>query len=292
MGKGKINIINQAQLLRDFENKIKTFAENEEDDEEKFKDMCEEYKRELYRATPNINSRTARMATADIIIKKILGEEKHKISYDILRPSKKDKKKQMDDRTEINMNRLQNRTKLNYDVYMNSIDLYKKSDKYSELVLCVSLATGRRFTEIVKTGKFEKISKKEHYVLFSGTLKKRDVVTKPLEIPLVGLTSYELRIIINKIRAMKDFSNKSNKDVVALNIIKKVNRKLKVLFGDNRVTSEIIRGGYAYICYRLYSDQSISEQLYGARILDHAIGDIQTFAVNYNKTYVDMENKY
>lgn len=281
--KGKINNISTAELLRIFETKLKKNMKMET-----FIKICEELKTNLEKETENANTRSTRMARSNTIIKNKLGETYYKISFNILRPTRADKLKQIAEQKEIYMSRLQNRIKLDFNTYINTIDALKISENFDDLVVCVSLVTGRRITEITTRGKFTKVGD-PHFVLFGGQLKKKTGMTNnPYEIPLIGMESDELIKIIEKIRNIKDLSKLSNEKIVSVTS-KRPNNILQSIFGLN-VTTEVIRGAYAYICYRMYSNNSISEIIYGSKVLGHKESDLNTFAQNYNRTYVEMND--
>jgi hypothetical protein len=283
MPKGKAGSSNQAQLLRDFELKLKKNITATH-----FVEICNEFKTNIENTTQNMNSRATRMAKANQMIKKKLGEDKFKISFEILRPTRAQKLHQIEEQKNIYMARLQNRIKIEFNVYLNTIDAFKVSNDYDELAVAVCLITGRRLTEIMKSGSFSP-TKNEHFCLFGGQLKKRpNQQNDAYEIPLIGASSDELVRIVKKLRGLKDYSKASNEKVASV-ANKRPNDLIKSLFGVN-ITSEVIRGAYAYICYRMYSNASVSEIVYGATVLGHKQGDLATFAQNYNKTYVEMND--
>lgn len=287
MPKRKINGVSQVKILNDFEDKIKKMKKLKKFDNNKFKEACEAFKKDIYGVTDNMNSIATRLAAANTAVRKVLGSEKYDVSIEILKPEQAEKKKQMAERKEIEMSRLANRIQIDYNNYINAIRTYKDSDKYEELVVCACLASGRRMTEICKTGIFTE-TKDVHYATFSGQLKKKDSTHKPYDIPLIELESTELIAVVAKLRKIKDLSKKSNKDVANITN-KSPNDLLKVVLGD-KVVSEVVRGAYAFICYRTYGNPSISEDLYGSRILGHSESDINTFAKNYAKVYVSMND--
>ena len=149
---------------------------------------------------------------------------------------------------------------------------------------CVLLSTGRRSTEVIARGIFEP-SDKPHCVLFSGQLKTGDEQRESYDIPVIGITPKTLIQLVEKIRGMKDYSDKDN-IYIASRTNAYLNRAIvKVLDKSNRhVTSETIRCIYAFIDYRLYANPSISEPAYCAKILGHK-GSPNTFVNNYNRVY-------
>jgi hypothetical protein len=151
--------------------------------------------------------------------------------------------------------------------------------------VCILLATGRRSTEVVARGQFSK-SKIPNCVLFSGQLKTKDDVREAYDIPVIGMSPNALIALVDKIRNMKDYSDKSN-EFIASRTNAYVNKAIVDAFDtkDRHVTSESLRCVYAYISYRLYGNPKISEPVYCAKILGH-VGTTHTFVDNYNRVFV------
>lgn len=296
MPKGRVNGVSQQKLLDAFEKKIKKNMKTET-----LIKACNEFKSQLEATTKNLNSIATRFGTANTIVKNVLGEDKHKLSFEILRLPKEKKQKQIKEQKEIYMARLGNRPTIEFDTYVKTIDTFKKSNDVDELIACVSLVTGRRCTEIVRTGTFTKTND-EHFVTFSGQLKAKGMklTRKPYDIPLVRLNADELLDVVQRIRnddriigilktanALKN-EDKANKKVASVTN-KKPNEFLKTIFGLD-ITTEAIRGAYSFICYRLYGDPSVSEALYITRVLGHVDSDVSTASQHYSRVFVKMED--
>jgi hypothetical protein len=229
------------------------------------------------------------MASANSIIKKYMGDEKHSLSYDILKPSITDKKKQIAEQKESYMSKLANRPTIEHNKYKELINKLKDSTDYYERVACVALATGRRMVEIVKTGQFVKAA--DNFITFGGQAKKRKGHSNnPYDIPVIELNADELIEIVKKLRKQKNLSKMSNTQVAAMSINPNINNIFKDIFGDG-ITSEAIRGAYGVIAYNLYGDKSVSESLYITRVLGHVDTDIATAATHYSRVNIDMGEK-
>ena len=87
--------------------------------------------------------------------------------------------------------------KFTYDEIKIAIDTLKSSDDYYKLVVCVLLATGRRSSEVIARGIFER-SKITHHVLFSGQLKTGDEKREAYDIPVLGITPQSLIKLVEK----------------------------------------------------------------------------------------------
>ena len=148
--------------------------------------------------------------------------------------------------------------------------------------MCVLLATGRRSSEVIARGEFRK-SKLANHVLFSGQLKTHEEKRESYDIPVIGLTPQTLIRLVEKIRNMKNYSNKTNA-FIASRTNAYVNRAIEKVFGRH-ITSETIRCIYAYIAYRLFSNPKISEPAYCSKILGHK-GSPNVFTNNYNRIVV------
>jgi hypothetical protein len=72
------------------------------------------------------------------------------------------------------------------------------SPYWQDLALGLSVVTGRRITETLKTGKFH--PKSAYTVIFSGQLKKRDEILKPYEIP----TLVRAELVLSAWRRLRD----------------------------------------------------------------------------------------
>jgi hypothetical protein len=200
-------------------------------------------------------------------------------------PDRLVKKKQIYDSRVMTTSRLKERLEFRYDEVTSSIQDLKTSKNYYDILACLIIASGRRATEIVARGDFEE-SKTPHHVLFSGQLKKRRDEEKDntYEIPLIELTPKEFVKLIIKVRKMKNYTKYTNREIAA-KTNSGINKSIKKIFGDT-ITSETMRTVYAYICYRLYSNQKESEIYYGSKILGHQDNDVAVFARNYNYVFV------
>jgi hypothetical protein len=282
MPKGRINKVSQVQLVNDFATKLKKNMTKLQ-----LQNACNKLKTELQNITNNMNSLSTRYAYANQQVKKILGDKHYDVSFQILKPTLDEKKKQILDQKDSYVTKLSNRPTIEYKKYIQVIDSFKHSNNYNELLVCASLISGRRLTELAKTGKFTEVNDPQ-FVLFGGQLKKRKENTiKPYEIPLINIKSKEFIKIINKIRQLKDFSKKDNKTTISL-INKGVNDIMKTAFHNISMTTETIRGCYGVICYNKYSDKAVSEALYIGKILGHEEGDLATASTHYLRTNIDM----
>jgi hypothetical protein len=200
-------------------------------------------------------------------------------------PDRKEKKSQIQERNNFNIERLTNRQEFTYKEITDTIKKFKNSSNYYQLVVCILLATGRRSTECIARGNFEK-SKTPHHISFSGQLKAKYEVREAYEIPVIGMSPTNLISLVDKIREMKDFSDKSN-EFIASRTNAYVNKAIVDAFDtkDRHVTSETLRCVYAYISYRLYGNPKISEAVYGSKILGH-VGTAHTFLDNYSRVVV------
>lgn len=198
-------------------------------------------------------------------------------------PNKEMKKKQIYDRKIIVYRNKKDRIKFDYSNILSIVEQLKKSENYYELLSVLIICSGRRNTEIAYRGKFIKTSKNK--LLFSGQLKKRSEEDIPYEIPILFISVDDFIILLNKSRKMRDFDGKTNSEI-SKQTNAGVNRIIKKHFGEG-ITSETLRSVYAYISYRLYGSDRISEDLYGATILGHNILDTETFSNHYSTIYVE-----
>src|SRR6266516_4194905 len=75
------------------------------------------------------------------------------------------------------------------------------SDRWDDMVTGLAVVTGRRLTEILKTGRF--FPKTMYTVIFDGQLKRKDIALEPYEIPV--LVNAELVLAAwRKLRSLED----------------------------------------------------------------------------------------
>lgn len=262
---------------------VKQLNEVDRKDINSVKRIARKYRKDIYEFTENINSKASYLSRLNIYIKGKFNKSISESVIKILKPTKKEKTEQIKERKEINMGLLENRKVIDYKKLTEAVEELKKSEDYYEISAVISIVSGRRITEICKTGEFKKVN--DTFVEFSGQLKKKDKIEEPYNIPILFITTDDFINIFNKIRGMKNYKKSANR-TVSNTVSNKINMILKKYICDD-IVSEQIRGAYAYIAYRLHSSEKISEILYGSKILGHNQGDLQTFAQNYNKIVVD-----
>ena len=230
------------------------------------------------------NTRFSKFSRINIIVKKYYPHLYETVKKTNI-PPRKEKKSQIQERNKFNINRLENRQEFSYKEILDKIKNLKDSENYYQLVVCILLATGRRATEVIARGNFEK-SKTPHCVLFTGQLKTKDDVREAYEIPILGMSPNSLITLVDKIRSLKDFSDKSN-EYIASRTNSYVNKAIVDAFDkkNRHVTSETLRCVYAFVAYRLYGNPKISEAVYGSKILGH-VGTAHTFLDNYSRVFV------
>jgi hypothetical protein len=251
--------------------------------------LVKAYKKKIEESGFAQNTRFTKMSRINIVVKRLYPHLYSEVlKFNI--PDRAEKKAQIQERNEFNMQRLQDRQEFTFDEIMDAINTLKTSQDYYKLVVCVLLSTGRRSTEVIARGNFEP-SDTAHHVFFSGQLKTGDEKREAYDIPVIGLTPQTLIRLVAKIRGMKYYSNETNA-FIASRTNAYVNRAISTALDkpDRHVTSETIRCIYAYIAYRLYGNPRISEAVYCSNILGH-IGTPHTLVDNYNRVFVSG-NKY
>jgi hypothetical protein len=249
-----------------------------------FKNFCQNLKIEIYKRAKSINTLSTYLSLMNSWIGKNLGIKYYNISKNILKPDSDDKMKQMKTQKDGYVAKLKDRIPIDVKIYMALIEKYKTSKNYYELVACVNLATGRRLIEIISTGSFEKID--DHYVKFKGQAKTRDKDNDNIfyKIPIIFLYAEELIDIMKKLRSMKKPKN-------TVGASTRLEQLYKKAFKREGITSEVIRGAYVNICYRLYGHERMSLPLYGNLVLGHKTNDLSTFTLNYDRVYlINTEN--
>lgn len=170
--------------------------------------------------------------------------------------------------------------------YFYSDDVTKKavalldSKSYSGLALGLMLLTGRRMSEILKTGQFEYIA--DDQVIFSGQLKTREsptAKTYPFQIPVLHDATKIIEALA-RLRSMPSIAALQNKSV------KECNKKADTIGEACRTHFEKLikdsvpkdlRAAYAQIClvYKRQEKRTDYEP-YFADILGHATDDLDT----------------
>jgi hypothetical protein len=247
--------------------------------------LVQNYHKRIEESGFAMNTRFTKLSRINQVVKRLYGNHLYAEVLKFNIPNRAEKKSAIKQTNEFNMKRLENRQEFSYSEIMNDINTLKTSQDYYKLVICILLATGRRSVEVIARGDFKK-SKILHHVLFSGQVKSREEQRESYDIPVIGLTPQELIKLVEKIRKMKDYSDKDNM-FIASRTNAYLNRAIvKVLDKTNRhVTSETIRCIYAYIAYRLYGNPRVSEPAYCSKILGHK-GLPNVFTVNYNRVFV------
>lgn len=231
------------------------------------------------------NTRFTKMSRVNMITKRLFPNlYSEVVKFNI--PNRVEKKSAIKQTNECNKKRLENRQEFSYSEIIDDIDTLKTSQDYYKLVVCILLATGRRSVEVIARGEF-KPSKLAHHVSFGGQVKSREEQRESYDIPVIGLTPQELIKLVEKIRKMKDYSDKDN-IFIASRTNAYVNRAIVAILDkkDRHTTSETIRCIYAYIAYRLYGNPRVSEPIYCAKILGHK-GSPNVFVNNYNRVFVE-----
>ena len=160
------------------------------------------------------------------------------------------------------------------------------STSYLNIALGLMLLTGRRSTEVLKTGVLSVLSDKS--VMFAGQLKTKgsdNAQTSPYEIPVLT-TSQTAVDSLAKLRELRVFSGLSN-DQVHSKVNKSLNESVKRHFGAlvPLVKLKDLRSAYATICHDFYCPDHISQTAYFAQILGHSNEDLTT-AQSYQDFYI------
>lgn len=224
--------------------------------------LVTQYKKLIDAKTSNLNSRAVLYSGINRMVVKLFGNDFYACSIAILKLTAAEMATLKGMQATSANNKNQSRIVINGELYHHLIQVLKDSNRISDLGVCLSLATGRRPTEIATTAKFERHG--AHSVLFTGQLKKRNEEdSRAYPIPVLVLKPDEAIAVLQRLRKKQAETHYSPVGFAAA-----INRTLKTAFGP-RVNAETIRGAYATICYRIYSQLSLPESLYDAQILGH-----------------------
>src|SRR5436309_4507499 len=161
----------------------------------------------------------------------------------------------------------------NPDALVSRAEELLKGTQWSQLSLSITLATGRRVTEVLKTAKF---SPKTAYTLwFEGQLKTKDRVLPPYEIP----TLVEARLVLDAVKRLReslDGSRLSNDEVSSQYgpIVRKLaDQQLGDLIEkrskDVNLYTHLSRCIYGRLCVLYFCAPKIFDLHYMATILEH-----------------------
>lgn len=196
--------------------------------------------------------------------------------------------------------KLNNQILVNPEWIKNLVDglLTKKEPNASDLAIGISIATGRRLTEVMKSADFKAVNKTT--LLFSGQLKTKnrhlfEEIT-PYEIPCLIDTAIVCKAL-KKLRKMTEAEVVKFRDVQGQLITRKVgecdfrdyyhnrsikykysstmNRSIKILLNDGFFSFKDCRALYTEITYDHHSKESESRSAYRHRVLGHSLIETQ-----------------
>lgn len=174
-----------------------------------------------------------------------------------------------------------------YLVWMENVLKNIAEHDYIDLTLALALATGRRPVEILKTAQFS--NPRLDTLTFTGQVKTKLYDRPPIRIPTLAPAS-ECCAALEKIRAVKDFSNISN-DVVNNRTSSTLNRRLGEIIGDEHIVLRNFRTAYGKIALdRFYNPEKHgSTEYYIAEKLGHADDDFDT--VQHYKSVIFIKSE-
>ncbi len=158
------------------------------------------------------------------------------------------------------------------------------SDRYTDIASGLALLTGRRITEILKTGNFTNYKRSKYMLNFDGQLKKKGENER---YPLYALfnTAKDCKIALGRIRLILDTKKMTNEDV-SRKYNKAVNSRVMLHFSPfiGRCSAHDLRAVYAAVCSREYRPIEIDENVFFSGLLGHNSDDIET--ANSYKKYI------
>jgi hypothetical protein len=171
------------------------------------------------------------------------------------------------------------------DLILKGVELLNSSS-YLNVALGLMLLSGRRATEVLKTGQMT--VQTDESVVFTGQLKTKgsdNAQTAPYEIPVLTKSQIVVNSVL-RLRQLKDFSSLTN-DQVHSRCNKSLNEYVKKHFDKliPQVKVKDLRSAYATICYEFYCPDHISQTAYFAQVLGHSKEDLST-AQSYQDFYI------
>lgn len=148
-----------------------------------------------------------------------------------------------------------------------------KSQRWDEIVVGLAVTTGRRLSEVLKTGEF--LLEEPYTVTFAGQLKRKDKLLDPYEIP----TLCEARLVIDawqRLRQLKDCSDMEEKQishdlgpVVSETADRYFTTYVPVRNGGDSLYTHLFRTVYAQLAWLFYGPDHIVDLTFMSRIYGH-----------------------
>jgi telomere resolvase len=229
------------------------------------------YKKLLDAKTENLNTRGTSYSVMNQLVVRLFGKKFYGASINVLKLDKEQMEHIKGVHAANTVHRNENREVIDGKVYHALISELKSQPRIADLATCLALATGRRPGEISRTATFAVLPEKKennHCVWFTGQLKKRGKQDDGYAIPVLVLTPKECVFILHKLRDLQKQAGFTSQEQQESRTSAAIGRMTRAAFGPS-ISPETIRGAYAFICYRIYSMQTVPEALYDARILGH-----------------------
>lgn len=165
------------------------------------------------------------------------------------------------------------------------------SAQWEELVVGLAVVTGRRLTEVLKTGTLH--PKSAWTVVFSGQLKRRDILLDPYEIPTL-VPAEQVLAAWTQVRAQVDCGTMETREVSAAysQQVGDVARRafhglVPVRTNDEDLYTHLFRTVYARLAVWLYCPPQVMDLTYMATIQGHywvLNADTEEKRLNYQST--------
>jgi hypothetical protein len=148
-----------------------------------------------------------------------------------------------------------------------------QSSRSDELIVALALVTGRRLTELLKSGRF--FPKTAYTLVFDGQLKRRDLDLKPYEIPVLVDAEMVLQAW-RKLRTLEDCTKLEN-EAVTQKYSRAASESANRLFAGlipqeserENLFTHAFRAVYAQIAVHWFCPKYVDEKLYANAILGH-----------------------
>lgn len=147
------------------------------------------------------------------------------------------------------------------------------SERWDDLLTGLALATGRRLTELLKTGRF--FPKTQYTVTFDGQLKRRDLALKPYEIPV--LVDAEIVLAAwHRLRSLEDCTSLDNEQVAqrysktaSENAVRQLSGLIPQRSTKEDLYTHAFRAVYARLVVLHYCPVAVNDLVYVNAVLGH-----------------------
>lgn len=151
------------------------------------------------------------------------------------------------------------------------MDDLNKSNKLTDLIILLQLATGRRLIEVLRiTSTPPEVKGRPGYILIDKMAKTQASKINNIEVPLIHISYADMRKAWETVRGgLTDEDKKKTNQALTNTYNARVARRMRAIFDDDSATSHRARKIYGALSYREYAPDNIDRSLYLNKVLGH-----------------------